>query len=319
MRAIGFSEFGGPEVLRVLELDQPHVGAGEVRIRVHASAVSPSDSVSRSGAALALIRQFDPSFDYPAPPYIVGWDIAGFIDEIGPDTTTDLTIGDRVIAITTPMTLRGGYCEYVVVPAESAVPAPANADNVAACTLPMNGLTARLALDKLALSPGATVAVTGAAGTFGGYAVQLAKADGLRVVADAAPADEALVKELGADLVVPRGEDVAKHIRAVVGDGVDALVDGAVQDDAVADAVRDGGAVVTVRNHVGSTDRGLRWIPIFVTDYQRDRDRLNRLGNQVETGQLTLRVAGTYPWDQAEQAHRRLEAGGVRGRLVLTF
>jgi NADPH:quinone reductase-like Zn-dependent oxidoreductase len=207
-----------------------------------------------------------------------------------------------------------------VAPIESVVPAPNNVDDAAACTLPMSGLTARLALDTLALPAGATVAVTGAAGTVGGYVVQLAKADGLRVVADAAPADEALVKELGADWVVPRGDDVAQHIRAVVSDGVDGLVDAALQGDVVAGAVRDGGTVVAVRPHVGPTDRGVSWRQIYVgTSYQRDRARLDQLRRQVESGALTLRVADTYPADRAEQAHRRMEAGGVRGRLVLTF
>jgi NADPH:quinone reductase len=319
VRAIGFSEFGGPEVFKVLELEEPHAGEGEVRIRVHAAAVNPSDSVSRSGAGLAIWRYYDPQFQYPPPPYIVGWDIAGTVDEIGPGTASDLAMGDRAIAITTPMSERAGYAEYVVVPIESVVPAPKNVDDVAACTLPMSGLTARLALDTLALPGSATIAVTGAAGTVGGYVVQLAKADGLRVVADAAPADEALVKELGADWVVPRGDEVAQHIRAVVSDGVDALVDGALQGDVVAGAVRDGGVVVAARPHFGPTDRGVGWRQIFVMDYQRDRARLDQLRREVESGALTLRVGGTYPAEQAEQAHRRMEAGGVRGRLVLTF
>jgi NADPH:quinone reductase-like Zn-dependent oxidoreductase len=319
VRAIGFTEFGGPEVLKVIELEEPHAGEGEVRIRARAAAVNPSDSVSRSGAGLAIWQQYDPQFEYPPPPYLVGWDIAGIVDEIGPGTDTDLAIGDRAIAITTPMSERAGYAEYVVAPIESVVPAPKNVDDVTACTLPMSGLTARLALDTLALPAGATVAVTGAAGTIGGYVVQLAKVDGLRVVADAAPADETLVKELGADWVVPRGDDVAHHIRAVISDGVDALVDSALQGDVVAAAVRDRGSVVALRPHIGPTDRGISWRQVFIMDYQRDRARLDQLRRQVESGALTLRVAGTYPAEQAEQAHRRMEAGGVRGRLVLTF
>ena len=319
MRAIGFTEFGGPEVFEVLELDEPHAAEGEVRIQVRAAAVNPSDVASRSGALLARMSQYLPDFQYPPPPYIVGWDVAGVIDEIGPGAQTDLAVGDRVVAIASPMAGDGGYVERLVVPVESVVPAPTNVDEAAAATLPMNGLTARLALDKLALAPGATVAVTGAAGVLGGYVIQLAKADGLRVIADAAPADEALVAQLGADTVVARGAEVATHIRAVAPSGVDALVDCAVQDDAVIDAVADGGAIVTVRTHSGPTERGISWHPIYVGEYQRDRARLDQLRRQVESGVLTLRVADTYPAEQATQAHRRLEAGGVRGRLVLTF
>jgi NADPH:quinone reductase-like Zn-dependent oxidoreductase len=112
---------------------------------------------------------------------------------------------------------------------------------------------------------------------------------------------------------------VAQHIRAVISDGVDALVDGALQGDVVAGAVRDGGIVVAARPHFGPTDRGVSWRQIFVMDYQRDQARLDQLRRQVESGALTLRVGGTYPAEQAELAHRRMEAGGVRGRLVLTF
>src|SRR5258707_8423280 len=95
----------------------------------------------------------------------------------------------------------------------------------------MGGLAAGKAVDPRPLPAGATIAVTGAAGIIGGFVVQLAKADGLRVVADAAPADETWVKELGPDWVVPRGDDVAKHIRALISDGGDAVVDCAMQKD----------------------------------------------------------------------------------------
>jgi NADPH:quinone reductase-like Zn-dependent oxidoreductase len=319
VRAVGFTEFGGPEVLRVLELDEPHAGHGQVRIKVAAVDVNPSDTMGREGAYVTIMRQINPDFQVPPPPYVVGWDVAGVVDEIGPDTTTDLSVGDRVVGTANAVTMRGAYVEYLVAPVESVAASPTSVDDIAACTLPMNGLTARLGLDKLGLPAGATVAVTGAAGAYGGFTVQLAKADGLRVIADASEADEELVRELGADVVVRRGPDVAKRILEVAPDGVDAVLDGAVQDDAVLEAVRDGGAVVTVRNYAGPDERGISWIPIFVADYLTDRDRLSALCRQVDSGALTLRVGGTYPAEQAAEAHRRLEAGGVRGRLVLTF
>ncbi|HTK65423.1 MAG TPA: NADP-dependent oxidoreductase [Pseudonocardia sp.] len=319
VRAVGFMQFGGPEVLEELDIEETHAGPGEVRVKVSAVAVSPSDTMSRSGGVRDIMLQIDPNFQFPPPPYIVGWDAAGVVDEIGPDTDAGLSVGDRVVAIADPMTMRGAYMEYLVVPVGSVVAAPSNVDDEAACTLPMNGLTARLALDKLALPAGSTIAVTGSAGTFGGYVVELAKADGLRVIADASEADEELVRKLGADVVVRRGPEVAKAIREVAPDGVDALVDGSVQDDAVLDAVRNGGAIVTVRNYVGPDERGISWIPIYVNEYLTDRPRLDALARQVEAGQLTLRVAGTYPAEKAAEAHQRMQAGGVRGRLVLTF
>jgi NADPH:quinone reductase-like Zn-dependent oxidoreductase len=181
----------------------------------------------------------------------------------------------------------------------------------------MNGLTARLALEVLGLEPGQTLAVTGAAGALGGYAIQLAKADGLRVVADASPDDEKLVNDLGADIVVARGPDFAQSVRDVVPEGVDGLIDGAVLDQVAAYPVRDGGRVATVRGFKGEEVRGITFHPVWVRDYAKEQIELDRLRQQVEDGQVTLRVAGTLPAEQAAEAHRRLEAGGIRGRLVL--
>jgi NADPH:quinone reductase-like Zn-dependent oxidoreductase len=171
----------------------------------------------------------------------------------------------------------------------------------------------------MALQRGQVLAVTGAAGAFGGYVVQLAKADGLTVVADASEADEELVRGLGADVVVRRGDDVAERIRAHFPDGVDGLADGAVQDALVLPAVKDGGAVATVRGYRGDGQRGLRMFPTLVRRIAQDRAALDRLRQQAEDGVLTLRVAETFPAEKAAEAHRKLEAGGVRGRLVLTF
>jgi NADPH:quinone reductase-like Zn-dependent oxidoreductase len=183
----------------------------------------------------------------------------------------------------------------------------------------MNGLTARLALDHLALPPGSVLAVTGAAGAFGGYVVQLARADGLTVVADAAEADEQLVRDLGAHVVVRRGDDVAARIRAEFPDGVDGLADGSVQDAALLPAVRDGGRVATVRGYRGDGTGRVEVFPTRVRHYAENAAALDRLRDQVEEGTATLRVARTFTPEEAPEAHRVLAAGGVRGRLVITF
>lgn len=310
MKAVGVVDFGGPEALRVLEVPEPHAGPGQVRIRVRAAAVNPTDTGLRAGLRAR---------DGIEPPYVPGMDAAGVVDEIGDGAPADLSVGDHVMAIVVPRGAHGAYAEYVVVPAGSVTHAPAGADDVHACTLPMNGLTARRALDLLDPPSGGTVAVTGAAGAFGGYLVQLAKAAGLRVVADAADRDESLVAGLGADIVVRRGDDVAARVRGAVPDGVDGLGDGALLDAAVLDAVKDGGRIATVRGYRGPAERGVTWHPVMVRDYAEDRARLDRLREQAESGALTCRVADTLPADQAAEAHRRLAAGGVRGRLVLTF
>ena len=312
MRAIAVTEFGGPEALHVVELPEPHAGPGEVRIRVHAATINPTDTGLRAG-----LRARRGGAELPPPPYVPGMEAAGVLDEIGEGVTTDLRLGEHVMAIVLPRGTRGGYAEQVVLPAESVVRVPAGASDAEAATLPMNGLTARRALDLLALPSGGVLGVTGAAGAVGGYVIQLAKLEGLRVVADAAEADEALVRALGADDVVRRGDDVAVGMRAVVPEGVDAVVDAALLNDKIVPAVRDGGRIASVRPFVGSTERGIEPILVLVSDYARERDKLDELRRLVEEGTLTLRVAATYPAEEAPAAHRRLEAGGVRGRLVL--
>jgi NADPH:quinone reductase len=313
VRAVGVIEYGGPEALRVVELPDPLTGSGDIRIRVHAAAVNPTDTFVRNGARAEAQRAASP------PPYVPGMDAAGVIEEIGEGVSTDLQPGDHVMAIVVPAGSHGAYCERIVVPAESVARVPAGASDVEACTLPMNGLTARLALDTLALRTGDTLGVTGAAGAFGGYMVQLGKALGLKVIADAAASDWQLVMDLGADVVVTRGDDVARRIRAEIPEGVDGLADGALLDGAVIDAVRDGGRVATVRGYRGPEERGVTFHPVFVRDYARQHGKLDGLRQLVEDGRVTLRVAGTFQPEDAAEAHRLLEAGGVRGRLVIEF
>jgi NADPH:quinone reductase-like Zn-dependent oxidoreductase len=313
MRAVGLTEFGGPEVLQVFDIAEPVAGPGEIRIRVHAAAVNPTDTGFRAGATAARLEG-------RPKPYVPGMDAAGVVDTIGPGVETSLHVGDPVMAVVLPYGPSGGaYADLVVVPAASVVRAPADVDLAAASTILMNALTARLALDDLGIPEGGTVAVTGAAGAFGGYAVQLAKADGLIVIADASAADDALVAGLGADEVVRRGDDIATRIRRYAPGGVDGVIDGALLHALVLPAIRDGGGLAVVRGWEGPSERGITIYPIWVRRALTDTARLSTLRDLAEAGILTARVAAVLPADQAPEAHRRLEAGGVRGRIVLDF
>jgi NADPH2:quinone reductase len=308
MRAVGLIEFGGPEVLHMVDLPQDPVGPGQVRIKVRAAAVNPTDTELRVGSYAA-------SFPEETFPWVPGMDVAGEVTGVGKDVE-HLAIGDAVMALVIP---HGGYREDLVLSQNSVVKAPAGVSLVAASTLPMNGLTARRALDLMALAPGQVLAVTGSAGAFGGYVVQLAKHAGLTVIADAAEADHELVTGLGADVVVRRGDDVAARIRDRFPHGVDGLADGSVQGPLVLPAVKDGGAVTTVRGYQGDGQRSLRVFPIMVSDMADERNALDELRQRAEDGTLTVRVAQTLPAESASWAHQLLERGGVRGRLVLTF
>lgn len=312
MQAVGFHQPGGPEALEVIDLPTPSPGAGEALIRVHAASVNPTDTMLRSGTRG---RRTEGESQVRVP----GMDASGVLEEFGDGVETDLAVGDHVMAVVTPTGAHGAYSEHIVVPIESVARAPHGFDHQEAATLPMNGLIARLALDTLGLEEGSVLAVTGAAGTMGGYAVQLAKKDGLTVIADAKDSDEERVTGLGADLVLRRGDDFPQLIRERYPDGVAGVIDGALMLEKIAPAVRDGGTVITVRGYDEAVERGVTFTPIWVVDYAREHGRLDKLRQLAEDGTVTLQVAETFSKDQAPAAHRRLEAGGVRGRLVLEF
>lgn len=313
MRAVGLFTYGGPDVLEVIELPEIHAGPGQVRIRNHAATVNPTDIMTRSGSHPSSNKM-------DTPPYVPGMEAAGIVDEVGEGVTTGIKVGDAVMALVLPKGSHGAYREQIVVNARSVARPPKGTTYVQACTLPMNGLTARRSLDLLALKPGQTLAITGAAGAYGGYLIQLAKAEGLTVIADASEKDHELVASLGADIVVRRGDDIAKNIREHFPDGVDGLADGAVQKELAIPAVRNGGAYTHVRRGFQvSPQLNIKWLHTLVFAYDGEYEKLDRLRQQVEDGTLTLRVAGTYAPEEAAEAHRRFETGGTRGRLVIEF
>jgi len=310
MKVVGVETFGGPEALAVHEVAEPHAGSGTVRIRVQAFAVNPTDTGVRAG-------QRDSS--EASPPYVPGMDAAGVIDEVG-DGVEGWQVGDQVMAMALPLSEHGGaYVEHLVAPVGSFTRIPAGLSIEEAATVPMNGLTALQILARSGLRTGDTLAVTGAAGLLGNYVVQLAKQRGITVIADAAPKDEDLVRSLGPDHMVRRGDGFAAAVRGIVPDGVDALADAAVQRDEVVDAVRDGGFFADVRGWEGNGARDIRFERIMVFSEYTSFDMLEELRQAVEDGILVPRVAEVLPASRASEAHERLEAGGTRGRFVLTW
>jgi NADPH2:quinone reductase len=316
MRAVGFTEFGDPSVLGIVTVPVPAPGAGQVLVKVAAATVNPTDLGFRHGG-----RPLPPGVE---PPYIPGMDLAGVIEAVDP-SVTNWRPGDRVMAAVSPTDPGGGaQAEYRVVGADQLARVPGDWPLTEAATLPMNGLTVRTALDLLALPAGSVLAVTGSAGIVGQYAIQLGRHAGLTVIADAKPDDVALIESFGAHHVVERGAGMAAAVRALYPSGVDAVIDAALLGTAVIGAVRDGGQFLAVRPYQGPAegDRAERHITVhlvLVGQHLHEGDRLAELADLVSRGVMTLRIAGTLPAAQAAEAHRRLAAGGVRGRLVLTF
>ena len=303
---------GGPEVLELVDLSEVKALAGQIRIRNYAAAVNPTDVVARNGT-LAKIQKKNP------PPYVPGMDAAGIVDQVGEGVTTGVKVGDRVMAMVVPKGTHGAYREQIVLDQRAVVAAPAGSSHAEACTLPMNALTARMSLDLLDLEPGQVIAVTGGPGAYGGYVIQLAKADGLMVIADAADSDRELLKALGADIVVSRGDGFADKIREHFPQGVDGLADGALLNARAVDAVKDGGSFTAIRRFKGEGQRDIKFTATWVTGYDGAYEKLDLLREQVEGGVLTLRVAGSVSPEDAGLAHQRLEQGGTRGRMVIEF
>ena len=313
MKAIGIMRYGGPEVLEVIDVAEVNAGFEEIRIKNFASAVNPTDIVSRSGM-IAKFRKEDPVF-----PCVPGMDVAGIVDQIGESVRTDIKIGDRVMGMVIPDGDYGAYREQLILNQNAIVLAPKNSSHEEACTLPMNSLTARLSLDLLNLKPGQVIAITGGPGAYGGYAIQLAKADGLVVIADSSDSDQNLLKDLGVDIIISRDKSFVDQIREHFPDGVDGLADGALLNEKAIDAVKDGGSFTSIRGFKGSPQRDIKFSATWVTAYNCDYEKLDKIRQQVDDGLVTLRVADTVAPENASQAHKRLEGGGTRGRMVIKW
>jgi NADPH2:quinone reductase len=309
MRAVGITAPGGPEVLSVIDRPVREPGPGEVRIAVRAAAVNPTDIGLRRAGADGL----------PAP-WTPGMDAAGTVESVG-EGVERLRVGEEVMAAVSPRRPEGGaQAELLVVPQASVVAIPDGVTLVQAATLPMNGLTAKLGLELLGLKSGQTLAVTGGAGLLGSYVIALARELGVAVIADAKPQDEALVRGFGADLVVPRGERFVDAVREAVPDGVDGLYDTALLHESVFGAIRDHGVMVVVRGwKPEQTERGIEVKQVFVSSALERTDWLEELRQLAADGRLQLRVVGEYPPEQAAEAERIMDAGGLRGRAVIVF
>lgn len=312
MKAVGITEYGGPSVVSVVEVPEPHTSKGEVRIRVRAAGINPVDVMLRTGLLKDYYAQYE-------PPFIPGMDVAGVIDEVGEDVG-GWAVDQEVIALVDNAGNYGGQAEYVVVPAASVAPKPEGASFAEAASFLMSALTAHVALDTLNLKPGQTLGVTGGAGAVGGYAIELAAQRNLEIIADAAEKDKELLESFGADIVVPRSDEPAKQFKQAAPEGLDAVIDGAVLLGAVVPAIREGGSIVILRGWEGEQpDRDIKIEHINVRGSKLDSATIGQLTEYAESNIISMRVAATFPIDEVAKAHELLEQGGVRGRVVLEF
>ena len=297
MKAVRFSRFGGPEVLELADLPDPHPGPGEVRIAVRAAGVNPSDWKKRQG----LMDE--------GLPQTLGYEAAGIVDELGAGVA-DVAAGDRVFGFSA-----GGAAQAELAVLSDYALVPASLGFAAAAALPAAVETATRALDQLGVESGSTLLVNGASGSVGGAAVQLAVVRGARVIGTASPANHGYLRSLGAEPVA-YGEGMGSRLRALAPGGVDRALDAAGSGVLPELIELAGGAahVVTIADFAGAREHGVRFSS---GDAGRAVYALAGIGPLVESGRFALPVARTFPLAEVAAAHRVSEQGHPRGKLVL--
>ncbi|MGC0423800.1 NADPH:quinone reductase-like Zn-dependent oxidoreductase [Streptomyces sp. SAI-195] len=309
MKAVRFHEYGDPGVLRYEDVERPHPGAGEVRVRVAATSFNSVDGNIRGG----FMRG-------PIPvvlPHTPGLDVAGTVDALG-EGVGGIAVGDDVIGFL-PMDGAGAAAEYVLAPPEALARAPRSVPLADAAAVPVVGLTAYQALfDHGRLTAGQRVLVNGAGGAVGGYAVQLAKNAGAHVIATAAPRSSEAVTSAGADVVVDR---TTTDVTAAVTEPVDLALNLAPVDPAELAAlvtlVRPGGVVVNTTVWMpapGDEERNVRGIDLYV---RSDADQLAELVAMIDRGELRVAVAERVPLAELPALHARAAEGAVHGKVVV--
>ena len=297
MRAVEFSKFGGPEVLEIVDLPDPHPGPGEVRIAVRAAGVNASDWKKRQG----LMDQ--------ELPQTLGHEAAGIVDELG-DGVSGVAIGDRVFGFSA-----GGGAQAELTVLAYYAPIPPSLGFAEAAALPAAIETAARALDQLGVTSGNTVLVNGASGSVGGAAVQLAVARGARVIGTGSPASHDLLRSLGAEPVA-YGDGMTERVRALAPDGVDLALDvaGSGVLPALIDLAGSAGHVITLADFAGAEQYGVRFSR---GDAGRALYVIDQIGELTESGRFTVPIGQTFPLTEVAEAHRVGETGRVRGKLVL--
>jgi NADPH:quinone reductase-like Zn-dependent oxidoreductase len=297
VKAARFSQFGGPEVLELVDLPDPHPGPGQVRIAVRAAGVNPSDWKKRAGL-------MDEDL-----PQTLGYEAAGVVDELG-EGVADVAVGDRVFGLSAD-----GAAQAELAVLSYYAPVPPSLDFPGAAALPAAIETATRALDQLGAGKDGTVLINGASGSVGSAAVQLAVARGARVIGTASPANHGYLRSLGAEPVA-YGEGLVERVRAVAPDGVDAALDVA-GSGVLPELIELAGGpehVVTIADFAGARKHGVRFSS---GDAGRAVHVLAEIGELIESGRFSLPDVHAFPLADIAEAHRAGENGRLRGKIVL--
>jgi NADPH:quinone reductase-like Zn-dependent oxidoreductase len=303
-RAVRFDEYGGVDVLKVVDVDRPVPGPRQLLIRVKAAGINPGESKIREGL---LHERFPATF-----PSGQGSDLAGIVEQVG-DGVDGVAVGDEVIGYTDN---RSSQAELVVVDAENVTRRPPNVPWEVAGALFVAGATAYAAVRAVALKPGDTVVVAGAAGGVGSIAVQLAVRAGATVIGVASEPNHEWLRGHGV-IPVTYGDGVGDRIRQAAPDGVSAFIDTV------------GGGYVDLALQLGVAPQRIDTIADFEAVAKHgvkaegnmagaSAQTLAELAGLIADGKLEVPIAATFPLEQVRDAYRELERGHTRGKIVLT-
>lgn len=311
MKAMIITAFGGPEVFAAREVARPEPGPGQLRVRVKATSVNPVDFKIRAAGAWAGV----------VPPAIIGYDVAGVVEAAGAGARR-FAAGDAVFYTPEIFGSPGSYAEYHVVNEDIVAAMPANLSFDGAASLPLAGGTALDAIVGFAkVAAGETVLVHAGAGGVGSLAIQMAVAAGARVLATVSARNADLVRELGAEPIDYRAGPFEDAVKAATGgQGVDFAYD-TVGGDTLARSVavvRPHGKLASIVGTTGDLGGAYgRNLTVYFGFLERSGAKMESLRLLAERKLVRPVIDSVMPLAQVAEAHRRLEAGGVRGKIVL--
>lgn len=308
MRAVRQYEFGGPEVLTFDDIDTPQPLPTEVQVQVHYAGVNPVDAKTRVGASAAVAMD--------GFPFGIGWDVAGVVSKLGAGVTR-FVVGDRVFGMPWFPRECGAYAEFVTAPSRQLVRIPDALDFAKAAAVPLPATTAyQVLVDVAAVEAGQTVVVLGASGTVGTFMVQIAKSLGAMVIGAARGSGVDALRELGVDRVVDtEQEHLEQEIRDA--DVVFDLIGGDFSARAL-DLIRSGGLVVSIPSGDKSAlqeqaERAGKRLTGFIVE--PDYRALEQVAKLIESGAVKVPEPTVMDFNDADEVHRRLDAG--TGKMVL--
>jgi NADPH2:quinone reductase len=311
MKTMIITAFGGPEVFQASDWPKPVPQATEVLVRVHAAALNAVDYKIRRAGSWAGVK----------PPAVLGYDAAGVVEAVG-TCVKAFKPGDEVFYSPSIWGGQGSYAEYQVSDESIVALKPRNLSFVEAAALPLAGMTAWDAMGFLKPQPGSTLLVHAAAGGVGSLAVQMAKAAGARVLGTCRSENQEMVKALGVDVAIDyRAEDFATAVlRETGGEGVDGVYDtvgGTILACSLV-VIKPYGRAVSCVNSTGDlSSANSRNLTVYFGFMERAKYKLDAIRVLVGRHQLSPVIDSVIPLSEVAAGHRRLEAGGVRGKIVL--